>query len=315
VVDPNPEKSVDLLWGVAYDKTTPYYTPIAGNDPIVVGKPFIDLVKPQNPATDKVYFNLRHALSKLNVDIKYIADAKTPTNDGSGWTGAGASETIDKNETRIYVRWIKIGGFVMKGALNLNNIEANKANWKAFDGTTALTTGATTFYDGRKDGKEGTEGGTATGETPNGLNPNITENYVPWAWGASSWSVYKSPGVTSTAVNLFGNGGADATAPIFVIPTGEAIDIEICYDVQTADNNLTTFLADGLSRGSLIKNTIRKKASDIFATTGYTGKMTDNMAYTIHIILGMTSVKIDATVEPWSPVTPADVDLPYNAHP
>ena len=295
VVDTDPKTSVDLLWGVAADNSTPYYTPIVGNDPIVKGKAFIDLIKPKYPTTDKLSWNLRHALSKLNVDIKYIADAETPN---------GSSETINANETRIYVRWIKIGGFVVKGALNLNNTIADKANWLSYDGSTALTSEMVTFFDGRKDGKEGTENGDASNELPQGLNPVIVENYSldPGA---------KTAGVTKDAVNLFGVGAA-ANAPIFVIPTNDDIDIEICYDVETKDNNLSEFLADGLTHGKSVENKIRKTSKDIF---GSITKMEDNKFYTIHIILGMTSVKFEAEVNPFVKVDPADVNLPENTMP
>jgi len=293
VVDTDPKTSVDLLWGVAADNsTTPYYTPIAGTDPIVAGKPFIDLIKPKNSATDKLSWNLRHALSKLNVDIKYIADAATPD---------GNSKDINANETRVYVRWIKIGGFVVKGALNLNNNIANKANWLSYDGSTAMTSELVTFFDGRKDGREGTENGDAANEQPQGLNPVILENYSldPGA---------KTAGVTKEAVNLFGVGAAK-DAPIFVIPTNDDIDIEICYDVETKDGNLSTFISDGLTHGTSIENKIRKTSTEIF---GANTKMEDNKAYTIHIILGMTSVKIDAVVEEFVKIPATDVELPSN---
>lgn len=298
VVDTDPKTSVDLLWGVAADNTTPYYTPIVGTNPVVKGKPFIDLIKPKKPDTDKLKWNLRHALSKLNIDIQYIADQATPVAPANT---PNASETINADETRVYVRWIKIGGFVVKGALNLNNTVADKANWLAYDGNTALTSELVTFYDGRKDGKEGTENGEAANELPQGLNPVILENY-------STDPAAKTAGVTKDAVNLFGVGAAK-DAPIFVIPTNDDIDIEICYDVETKDGNLSTFISDGLTHGISVENKIRKSSKDIF---GAITKMEDNKFYTIHIILGMTSVKFEAKVEPFVVIPETDVNLPNN---
>ena len=300
VVDTDPKTSVDLLWGVAADNSgaNNYYTPIVGSDPIVAGKPFIDLIKPKKPATDELKWNLRHALSKLNIDIQYIADQATPVAPANT---PNASETINADETRVYVRWIKIGGFVVKGALNLNNTVADKANWLAYDGNTALTSEMITFFDGRKDGKEGTENGEAANELPQGLNPVILENY-------STDPAAKTAGVTATAVNLFGVGAA-ADAPIFVIPTNDDIDIEICYDVETKDGNLSTFISDGLTHGTSVENKIRKSSKDIF---GAITKMEDNKFYTIHIILGMTSVKFEASVQPFVVIPATDVNLPNN---
>lgn len=304
VVDTDPKTSVDLLWGVAADNTTPYYTSIInGYNPIVAGKPFIDLTKPNKPATDKLSWNLRHALSKLNIDIQYIADKATPVPPANT---PNASEEINADETRIYVRWIKIGGFVVKGALNLNNNIADKANWLSYDGNTALTSEMVTFFDGRKDGKEGTENGDAANELPQGLNPVITENY-------SLDPASKTAGVTKEAVNLFGV-GANVDAPIFVIPTNDDIDIEICYDVETKDGNLSTFISDGLTHGTSVENKIRKTSKEIFKSATAV-KMEDNKAYTIHIILGMTSVKFEASVEPFTVIPEKDVELPYNAVP
>ena len=308
VVDTDPKTSVDLLWGVAADDAaTKYASIISGYNPIIAGKPFIDMTKPKKPADDELKWNLRHALSKLNVDIQYVADkttpaSTTPLDPDAAYTDA-ASEEINADETRIYVRWIKIGGFVVKGALNLNNNIANKANWMSYDGNTALTTETVTFFDGRKDSKEGTENGEAANEQPQGLNPVILENY-------SLDPAAKTAGVTKERVNLFGVGAA-ANAPIFVIPTGEDIDIEICYDVETKDGNLTTFISDGLTHGTSIENKIRKTSKEIFKTATPV-KMEDNKFYTIHIILGMTSVKFDASVNEFTAIPGVDVNLPSN---
>ncbi len=310
VVDTDPNTSVDLLWGVAYDASS--YAPIVTNTNVQneAGKPFVNLIKPSNPATGKMYYRMQHALSRLNVNIKYIADAETPD---------GASKTINADETRIYVRSIKIGGFIMKAALNLNSTETTTAggntigvpNWKAYDGKTALTSSEVVkFLDGRKDGKEGMESGADKNEQPTGLNPFILENYTKYDWGTAEWTAEKNAGVTKDKVNLFGNGYADPDTPIFVIPTGDPIDIEIVYDVETKDDNLSTFLSDGLTHGNIITNTISKTSKEIF--NGFDTNMEPGNAYTIKIILGMTSVKFDASVEGWTVKDPVNVNLPDN---
>lgn len=307
VVDANPATSVDLLWGVASKDAATKYAPIvAGRATVNEAKPFVNLIKPADPTNaSKLSWNLLHALAKLNVTIKYIADAQTPN---------GATQPINQDETRIYVRWIKIGGFVMKGALNLNSTETEDRtvgtetikygvpNWKGYDGNTALAFTTTTFNDGRKEGKEGTYNGQDKNEENVNLNPEIIENYSKAVWPNG-----KNAGVTGTAVNLF---GGDPTKPIFVIPTGDNIDIEICYDVETKDAALAGVLSDGVTAGSVISNTIRKTSDQIFTAAT---KMEPGKGYTINIILGMTSAKFEASVQPWDD-TPGEkpVDLPYN---
>lgn len=307
VVDTDPKTSVDLLWGVAANDADTRYDDIDNaNSKVKVtpGLPFVNMVKPNEPTTADggvLSFNLCHALSKLNIDVKYIADDKTPTE-----TLDPVNE-INAKETRIFIRSISIGGFVMKAALDLNSTEKREilpstdpktykgvALWKDIDGKSALSwSGNTKFFDGRKDGKEGTESGENANETYQGLNPLLLENYVNDVWGGATWTAQKNIGVTNKAQNLFGDGTATFDAPIYVIPVGDDIDITIEYDVLTADGVLNDFLSDGLTHGSMIKNIITKKSDEIF---GSKTKMEDGKGYIIHLILGMTSVKIEAEV-------------------
>lgn len=281
VVDWAPATSVDLLWGV--DATT--------------GKPFMNQVK---QTTDgKLNFNLQHALSKLNIQIDAIMDAT-------------AEPSADVNaKTKIWVRSITFEGFATKGSLNLNNTIANKPLWMDYAGSNELSTEAFTIYDGRKDGKEGyaLNDGTATNEKVLGLNPVIVQpgpydiTTDPIKLGATQ------NGVTNSAVNLFGS--TTANAPVFVIPTNENMKVTIVYDVETWDNNLSGYLSDGVVHGSTIENKITKTITD--ATTGANLKMDAGKGYQINLHLGMTSVKVDATVTGWDDATPAnDVDLPSN---
>jgi hypothetical protein len=139
VVDTEPATSVDLLWGVAGKALeTTWGTSNPAKAEVKVGAPFIDLLKPNDPVgtsgtynDGKIVFNLRHALAKLNVQIDYIDDKATPkpldptTDEGKFDPNyddpAPGSEEINANETKVFIREIKIGGFSMKGALNLNN--------------------------------------------------------------------------------------------------------------------------------------------------------------------------------------------------
>lgn len=321
VVDPNPATSVDLLWGVAaVNYKTEWNSTVLTN--ITAGKPFIDLVKPNDQKGDgsistddpKVNFNLRHALAKLNVTIDYIDDAATP-----GGSAVGTIEG-DPVTTKIFIREITIGGFVMKGALNLNNTSTGSytdgwdmsatpvwtnptpiPNWKAYDGVSEIDNDDETisFKDGRRDGKEGALDAENSSEKYLGLNPVLIQS-KPYSTIVDAGGVTKftdaNVGVTKTKVNLFNS--ATATAPIYVIPRNKPIDIEIIYDVETVNPKLSTYLSDGVTHGSTIENKIRKKSTEIFISTNPI-KMQAGVGYTLNIHLGMTSVKVDAVVENW----------------
>jgi hypothetical protein len=149
-----------------------------------------------------------------------------------------------------------------------------------------------TIFDGRKDGKEGHQDGEATREKVVGLNPAIIQSGTA------------TDGVTTTKVNLFKPFSATPEKdPIFVIPNGDAMKVTIVYDVETEDNKLAAYLSDGKTHGSTIENTITKAIS--------AEEMVAGKAYTINLHLGMTTVKVDATVSNWvSAGDPAVILLP-----
>ena len=332
VVDTDPKSSVDLLWGVAgADYSTAWGSATAE---VKTGNPFIDLLKPNNPVgapgnDSRVNFNLRHALAKLNVQIDYIDDAATPAG-----PAAGALEA--SKETKVFVREIKIGGFSMKGALNLNNYAStakfydasatengshlNKTqpvpNWKAYDGVNDLVYEMVTFKDGRRDGKEGASDGVADSESFLGLNPDLlqTEPYeVDDVDYPTQFTNLNLPGVLATPANLFANTNTTPTAadPIFVIPNDKAIDIEIVYDVETVNPKLASKLSDGIVPGLSVENKIKKTSAQIFGTTAPV-TMQAGEFYTIKIHLGMTSVKVEAEVEDWDGSLNGTAVLPAN---
>ena len=325
VVDPDPATSVDLLWGVAaVDYSTTWGTGAAAT--VTAGEPFIDLTKPSDPLAatatgdNKVRFNLRHALSKLNVTIDYIDDAATPAG-----PAVGNIESAPVT-TKIFIREIKIGGFTMKGALNLNNKGLGNyaagtpaagtpmPNWKAYDGVSDIANEDedVRFKDGRKDGREGVTGNEAGNEKYLGLNPVLIQS-VPYSTtlhtdGTTTVFNDANVGVTNTKVNLFNS--ATATDPIYVIPRDQNIDVEIIYDVETVNPKLSDFLSDGVTHGLSIENKIRKSSADIF---GSAKKMQAGIAYTLNIHLGMTSVKVSASVQGWDDTTSAgNAILPEN---
>lgn len=268
----DPTKSVDLLWGVAAEADAQAW-PLAnsGNqDDLAAGLPWLNV---QRPTVDKkLKFTFDHALSQLNVQIDADVDA---TEESATALAAG---------TKIYVRSITFSGFSMKGALNLNNTVADKAEWLDYQGINNIDSSEPfVIYDGRKDGREGVAGATASNEKSLGLNEVIISD-----------DGNSKVGVTAAAVNLFQS--ADAEAPIYVIPVDEAIEITIDYDVETADPTLANLLSDGETYGSKINNKITKKVTFGSATAN---KFENGKSYVIKLHLGMNSVKFDAAVQPW----------------
>ena len=313
-VDTDPKTSVDLLWGVNADENG--WRPIQdnGDQQNVAGLPFIDLIKPAVPQDadgGKIKFNLRHALAKVKVTIDYIADDNTPTPSAT-YDPAGLN-LINADETRIFVRWIEMDGFAMEGALNLNNTEADEPLWKDIDGEKELKFESIVFNDGRKDGKEGTENGTAK-EANMCLNDSIVENFCLLEGG--KFGTDKMPGVKPYIDNtytktqlLFGGSNSDNEGFFYVIPRGqnEDVNIKINYGVLTIDPSLAGTLSGTKAFGSEIENQIYKEAIFGEGIDFEAGKQ-----YEIHIHLGMTSVKIEAVVEDWVDNGVTDVDLPDN---
>ena len=354
VVDTNPLTSVDLLWGVAAETAKENYTPIDGNDgtkkankdvEIRAGFPFIDLVKPNNPVDDRLVFNLKHALAKVRVTIDYIADQKTPA-EGTTTTNELSEQTdyINSDETRIWVRQFNIEGWATEGSLNLNNTEAGEGLplWKDFDGVKDINFTEVIYQDGLKDGAEG-QGKIDKGETLLGLNPAILEDATVNAAdadgkitkfsrtnpgvGAMTADVVKEPEVKAGGdkmVQKLGTNAAIGTTLLFggdpnvnggyfyVIPrnANEGVNVKIIYDVETIDPSLAEVMSDKVTKGSSIENVISKES--IF---GDKVDFEPGKQYDIHIHLGMTSVKIEATVTPWVENGITVVDLPENQNP
>jgi len=291
IVDTDPTTSVDLCWGVAADASS--YTPIATTGPtLAAGDCFVDLVKEDQAASGKINWLFKHALAQLNVQVIMNVDKATPED--------GATQLVD-DKTKVCLRQITLGGFVMKGALNLHSEDGKgianvEPNWLAYDGSTELVyDGPVTFFDGFKDGKELTSNNIQKNEKPTGLNPQLLAgSSIP----------------TDAPVNLW-DGAAAATDPIYVIPTGEPMTCNVVYDVDTEDASLDGILSDGVTHGSTVENNISytsASGSENVFDTIEAGK-----SYTVKIYIGLTSVKIEAEVNPW-PTTPDEqqIELPEN---
>ena len=285
----DPTKCVDLCWGVADPNQNVTWNIIqGGSQTMTAGMPWMNVQRPQKSLGQKMKFFFKHALSQLNVQID--ADVNTDTH------GAGAE--VD-SKSKVYVRSITFNGFAMKGALNLNNEDANTPNWKGYNcSNEPIVAEEYTIYDGMKDGKEGT-GYKASNEKVTGLNEKIIQD-KKWAESAE--------GVTKTAKNLFNSTTVDA--PIYVIPTGDNMNVTIVYDIETKDDKLAGTVSDNETNGVSIENKISKT---ITLTSGDAMKLEAGKKYTINLHLGLSQVEFDAKVEDWDDTAAAgEAWLPGN---
>ena len=275
-------KQVDFSWGVA-KSGAPTAVTGAQQATVEAGSPFKDLVKPA--ADQKIGFEFNHALAQLNVQL----DAKV---DGA--------DNVDINNTRIWV--VTFEGFATKGMFNLNQSKVG-AVWSDLSGN-SISSSSVTIFDGRNDGKEGVSA--ASNEAPAALNEGIVQ---AGAYAVDTYNKITAPtatGVTKTAQNLF---GGDAAASLYVIPNQQNFKVTIVYDVETVDPKLPTYLADGVTKGSRVQNTISQIVKFGDATQLEAGKK-----YTLKLHLGMSTVKFDAQVSEWQDANQAEeeVMLPIN---
>ena len=270
----DPRQCVDLCWGVCADADKTWGIIQGGNQTMEADFPWLNVQRPQKSLGQKMKFTFKHALSQLNVQID--ADVNTDQH--------GEGDALDGN-TKVFVRSITFNGFAMKGALNLNNEEAGVPNWKGYNcNNEPLQSEAYTIYDGMMDGKEGT-GYTASSEKVTGLNATIIQNAK---WGSDQ------KGVTKAEKNLFNS--TDVDAPIYVIPTGDALTVTIVYDIETKDEKLLSYTVSDLeTHGVSIENKITKTIT----ASGEAMKLVAGKKYTINLHLGMSQVEFDAAVEQW----------------
>ena len=187
--------------------------------------------------------------------------------------GVVSTDDIDTN-TKITIETIVIKGtFAPSGTLNLNNTVANTALW------TPATAAETTLTIPRN---------------------NIATSLVATEGGETSFPT--EAGVTKTNVNVFTGAAptkADPTYYTFIpTTTSTTLNVEITYYVTTRDSKL----AGGIS---CVKNVINK---DITFADGFAC----GLNYNLNIVLGMTTVKLEATVSDWADPSNVDIDLPVN---
>lgn len=187
--------------------------------------------------------------------------------------GAVSTDNIDSN-TKITIEKIEIKGtFAPSGTLNLKNTTANTALWTP----------------------------DAAAETTLTIpNADIAASLKATVDGETSFPTIA--GVTNANVNVF-TGAApaktDATYYTFIpTTTSTTLNVKITYYVTTQDAKLNGGI-------SCVKNVINK---DITFASGFTC----GYNYNLNIVLGMTTVKLEATVSDWADPSNVDIDLPVN---
>lgn len=256
-VSTDPAKAVDLVWAVNNDN----------------GFPFTDLTKSSQTITSTIPFKFKHALARLNVNVRGMYDVVRTTDDQE------STNDID-DKTKITIGKIEIkGDFIPKAELNLKNTVANKPNWQNPE---------------------------AAGEqTLVVANADVAASLKATSDSEVESSFPAIAGVTKTNVNVFTGAAPAATDTKFftIIPKdgSQTFQVKITYFVTTEDSALK----GGVSS---VKNVIYK---DVTFETGFEAQKN----YSIDIALGMTTVKVTATVDDnWVNGDDPDVDLPVNAN-
>lgn len=244
-----------------------------------------DIIKnPNVDVDDKVTFNFAHALSRIGFTVKAITDEVT----------AVVPNKLDDN-TFIVLKKVMLssvagvgnsepttGVFYTNGKLNLNNqstaITAAPALWTECTGAQTFTLADANFVEQNVTYPLGIS------YTENGFV--LTENT----------SIINTIAGNSTMENQLN--AADSF--IMVIPqnlSSAGFYVYVEYDVVTIDESLTNKL-------SVVTNHISKKVDGLNFESG--------KAYTLNLQLGMTSVKVTASVDNWNDVSGTNVDLPIN---
>lgn len=300
-----PAESEDLLWAVA-----PYgglkYTAVNGDQiDIAYGNSFVDLVKPA--VNTKIKFLFQHALAALKMSIVAAIDEVEPK-----------GTTLLDDNTKIFVNKITIksndadNGFATQGTLSMLNrnkgLEPNLPNWSDLkenkDGNyTQLVISAV-------DSTDATE---LLNSADIQLNPELCSGLdrlaaTPDEYADASWSFASAKeGVNQVEKGVFVEADDFSKDMIMFIPklkddykyntaSDLAVTVTIDYDVVTKGSNV---------EGGLV--VVNNKISKVVTLP----KFRNGRIYKLKLILGMTSVQLEAEASDWTEVG-SEVDLPRN---
>ena len=208
--------------------------------------------------------------------------------------GTDATRFYETN--RLFVRSVLIDGFQMKGFLDVNSIASGNPIWQDSNGKGELDFSGITFYDGRKDGQEGSVNGDNPDEKPQGLNPQLTENYA--SMDNNKFGTGKNPGISGEEQALF---EFSSTCDVgdgyfYVIPRNRktGVNLIVNYTIETIDPNIPALLSDGQTSGLSVKNSV--KADNIF---GADIDFEAGKSYLINIVSGDMGVKVETSISDW----------------
>ena len=208
--------------------------------------------------------------------------------------GTDATRFYETN--RLFVRSAFIDGFQMKGFLDVNSIASGTPLWRESNGKGELDFSGITFYDGRKDGQEGSVNGDNPDEKPQGLNPQLTENYA--SMDNNKFGTGKNPGISGEEQALF---EFSSTCDVgdgyfYVIPRNRktGVNLIVNYTIETIDPNIPALLSDGQTNGLSVKNSV--KADNIF---GADIDFEAGKSYLINIVSGDMGVKVETSISDW----------------
>ena len=267
-----PENSVDLVWGVAPSGGLSYNDVSGGTTTVVAGKPLLNLIKPKKD--EKIKFLFHHALARLGLTVGAAFDQIAAGGEQPATTKIAVKSVVITETTNDGATPTPTLTPQLKtfGKLNLNNTTAFQSLWYDTSGTISFTVSGAT------------------------LNPEI-------AWKTSDAATYTDasiPGVTTTEQKVIAQTGSPAHDNYFMVIPSHAdtqLQVVITYDVITEDANLK-------GGYSVVENVITKKVT--------IPALTNNRAYNLKLVLGMTSVKLDAEVAEWKTDGGTETYLPQN---
>ncbi len=296
-----PAESEDLLWAVA-----PYgglkYTAVNGDQiDIAYGNSFVDLVKPA--VNTKIKFLFQHALAALKMSIVAAIDEVEPK----------GTKNLDDN-TKIFVNKITIksnsadNGFATKGTLSMLNrnkgLEPNLPNWSNLtENTTAGNTALIISGVDASDDLLNSADIQLNPELCSGLDIIGGDEYTDTGWNFDS----AKEGVNKEEKGVFvEEGGFDKDLIMFIPKLKDdykyntasdlSVTVTIDYDVVTKGSNVEGGFV-------VVNNNISKVIS--------LPKYRNGRIYKLKLILGMTSVQLEAEASDWTEVG-QEVDLPRN---
>ena len=259
--------------------------------------PHLNLTKDATNADidDAVKFEFKHALARIGFDVQTMIDKVNGDTDGTTDDETTTGTTIPNNgtdldgKTTVVVKKVELSGkFITSGTLAWTEGTGSNAGKYTAAITNSTTPTSSTTY-------------TLSAEMGTGENPTLATNFK------ASIQTY-SLGAKDPKLTVYGQSvnGTEAQlnaddSYIMIIPKefkdNDNLTIKVTYDVITVDGNL----AKGYS---CVTNVINTSFTGINFEAG--------KAYKFSLHLGLTSVKLSATVDNWVPSGQSETDYAVN---